>query len=125
MVEIASLALETFPMLMPLRSFEVTAVEVTAVVKPMSIPSPEDVTERLRLRSTLSVKPALNVRAAVLPTISPTPTLAVVSEMAIEPPLERVKRDSHRVGRRDDTGLVAETIDRRDESRSAVGVGRA
>ncbi len=42
-------------------------------------------------KSTLRVNPALKVRAAVLATISPTPTLAVVSPRLIVPPLDRVK----------------------------------
>ena len=51
----------------------------------------DDTTDKVLSKSTLSVKPALKVRAAVLATVSPTPTLAVLSVNAIVPPLDRVK----------------------------------
>src|ERR1043166_2802244 len=78
-------------MVTPLIAFDVAVVLTTEVVKPSEVPVADDTTVRLSLKFTLNVKPASKVRAAVLATTSPTPTLAVVSKNEIVPPLPRVK----------------------------------
>ena len=82
---------ETLDMLTPLIAFDVAVVAATPEVKPIESPVADDTTVKVWLKLTLSVNPASNAREALLATVSPTPTVAVVSWNEIVPPLPRVK----------------------------------